>query len=61
MNKTRPLQEIILVNGTNFANRAYSEKNNNPLFNNFIEQNRQFKEDCSGTHLKYALPELTYA
>ena len=58
MPKTRPLQEIILVNGTNFANRVYTEKKPNPPFNNFIEQNRQFKEDCSGAHLKCALPEL---
>ncbi len=58
MPKIRPLQEIILVNGTNFANKVCLEKNKKPLFNSFMEKNSRFNEDCSEVHLKLTLPEL---
>lgn len=58
MSKIRPLQEIILINGTHFANRNYSIKNKNTPLNQLFEQARQFKEDCTCTQIKETLPEL---
>ena len=52
-------QEIILVNGTGFANRQYSEKK--PSTNNENKsQQDQFKQACWNGILKDIMPELFF-
>ena len=58
MSKIKPLQEIILANGTGFANRNYSEKKNSIPLNRLLDPDSRFKEDCTCSQIKEVLPEL---
>jgi hypothetical protein len=53
-------QEVILVNGTGFANRQYCE--NNPPNNgkNYLSQHEKLKEACWNGMLKEIMPELFF-
>ena len=45
-------QEVILVNGTGFANRQYCEKNPSNNGKNYLSQHEKLKEACWNGMLK---------
>ena len=59
MAKLTTQQEILLVNGTGFANRKYSELNSRESKNNPTHQD-QFKQACWDGILKELMPELFF-
>ena len=50
-------QEIILITGTGFASRQYSEKDSNENFKN-LSQEEKLREACWNGMLKEMLPEI---
>jgi len=59
MAKLPTQQEIIIVNGTQFANRQYCEQNNTSN-NNYLSQHEKLKEACWNGLLKDMMPELFF-
>ena len=53
-------QEVILVNGTGFANRQYCEKNPSNNGKNYLSQHEKLKEACWNGMLKELMPELFF-
>lgn len=59
MAKLTTQQEIILIQGTSFANRQYSEKAP-PINKNYLTQHEKLKEACWNGMLKNIMPELFF-
>ena len=53
-------QEVVLVQGTKFANRQYAENNSKPNTNNYLSQHEKLKDACWNGQLKEMMPELFY-
>ena len=52
MAKLTTQQEIIIIQGTSFANRQYAEKAPPSLNNNYLTQHEKLKEACWNGMLK---------
>jgi hypothetical protein len=59
MAKLPTQQEIIIVNGTQFANRQYCEQHNSNS-NSYLSQHEKLKEACWNGMLKDMMPELFF-
>ncbi len=53
-------QEVLLVNGTQFANRQYVEKSRSETKDNYLHQHEKLKEACWNGLLKDIIPELFF-
>jgi len=60
MAKLTTQQEIIIIQGTSFANRQYAEKAPPTVNNNYLTQHEKLKEACWNGMLKNIMPELFY-
>jgi hypothetical protein len=61
MPRLQTQSEIILVNGSTFANRQYAEKNNNPeKKDNYLSKHESLKKACWDGMLKEMIPELFF-
>ena len=53
-------QEVILIQGTGFANRQYAEKTPPPSNNNYLSKHETLKQACWNGMLKDLMPELFF-
>ncbi len=53
-------QEIILIQGTGFANRQYAEKTPPTNTNNYLSKHETLKQACWNGMLKDLMPELFF-
>jgi hypothetical protein len=58
MSRLNAHQEIILVQGSRFANRHFAEQKKTAHSNNHSAQNEQLKDACWNGMLKEMMPEL---